>query len=165
MAKLRITYKKSAIGYSYMQKDTIRSLGLRKLNSTAIQEDNPSIRGMIFKVKHLVTVEELAVDAEAALVVVARPSKKVARKTTGDDLQAIEGIGPKISSVLNGAGITTFAQLSEATPVHLSTIMQEAKVRLANPETWPEQAALAATGKWDELKELQTRLTGGRRSE
>lgn len=60
MAKLRITYAKSAIGYSADQKDTIRSLGLRKLNSTVIQEDTPSIRGMVFKARHLVRVEELA---------------------------------------------------------------------------------------------------------
>ena len=59
MAKLRITYTKSSIGYSKDQKATVRSLGLRKLNSTVIQEDTPAIRGMIFKVKHLVSVEEL----------------------------------------------------------------------------------------------------------
>jgi large subunit ribosomal protein L30 len=62
MAKLKIKYTKSAIGYSYMQKDTIRSLGLKKLNSTVIQEDTPSTRGMIFKVQHLVTVVEIADD-------------------------------------------------------------------------------------------------------
>ncbi|HWQ11877.1 MAG TPA: 50S ribosomal protein L30 [Roseiflexaceae bacterium] len=66
MAKLRITYTKSGIGYSQDQKDTIRSLGLRKLNSTVIQEDTPAIRGMVFKVRHLVRVEELADDATGA---------------------------------------------------------------------------------------------------
>ena len=59
MSKLRITYKKSAIGYARDQKDTIRSLGLRKLNSIVVKDDTPSIRGMIFKVQHLVSVEEL----------------------------------------------------------------------------------------------------------
>jgi large subunit ribosomal protein L30 len=59
MGKLRISYTKSAIGYSITQKETIRSLGLKKLNSTVIQDDTPSVRGMIFKVQHLVTVEEL----------------------------------------------------------------------------------------------------------
>jgi large subunit ribosomal protein L30 len=59
MAKLRITYAKSAIGYSKVQKDTIRSLGLRKLNSVVVKDDNEAIRGMIFKVKHLVQVEEV----------------------------------------------------------------------------------------------------------
>ncbi|HKM18001.1 MAG: 50S ribosomal protein L30 [Firmicutes bacterium] len=59
MAKLKITWKKSAIGYAQDQKDTIKALGLRKLNQTVIKEDNPCIRGMVFKVKHLVDVEEV----------------------------------------------------------------------------------------------------------
>jgi len=60
MAKLRITYIKSAIGYSADQKETIKSLGLRKLNSSIVREDTPVVRGMIFKVRHLVTVQEVA---------------------------------------------------------------------------------------------------------
>ena len=59
MAKLRITYKKSTIGYSKDQKETVLSLGLRKLNQVVIQPDNAAIRGMVFKVQHLVTVEEV----------------------------------------------------------------------------------------------------------
>lgn len=66
MAKLRVTYKKSAIGYSKDQKATVRSLGLRKLNSSAIHDDTPSIRGMIFKVRHLISVEEYAEGEGAA---------------------------------------------------------------------------------------------------
>lgn len=60
MSRLRITYRKSSIGYNQTQKDTIHSLGLRKINQSVIKPDNPSIRGMIFKVQHLVTVEEVA---------------------------------------------------------------------------------------------------------
>jgi len=59
MSKLRITYTKSTIGYSKDQKETVYSLGLRKLNQVVIKEDNPAIRGMVFKVQHLVTVEEV----------------------------------------------------------------------------------------------------------
>lgn len=59
MAKLKITYKKSTIGYSQAQKDTVRSLGLRKLNQSVEIEDSPIVRGMIFKVKHLLHVEEV----------------------------------------------------------------------------------------------------------
>ena len=59
MAKLKITWKKSAIGYAKDQKDTIAALGLRKLNQTVIKEDNPCIRGMVFKVKHFVEVVEV----------------------------------------------------------------------------------------------------------
>lgn len=58
MAKLKVTWTKSAIGFPKDQKETIRALGLRKLNQSVVHEDNPSVRGMIFKVRHLVTVEE-----------------------------------------------------------------------------------------------------------
>ena len=55
---LRITLVKSAIGYSERHKATVRALGLRKMNQSVVQEDNPSIRGMLSKVNHLVLVEE-----------------------------------------------------------------------------------------------------------
>ncbi len=54
MAKLRVKWVKSAIGYSKDQKATIRALGLRKLQQTVEHEDNPAMRGMIRKVNHLV---------------------------------------------------------------------------------------------------------------
>lgn len=57
--KLRITYTKSAIGYEKSQGATVRALGLRKLHQSVEQEDSPVIRGMINKVIHLVTVEEV----------------------------------------------------------------------------------------------------------
>lgn len=59
MAKLRITYQKSAIGYTQRQKDTIKALGLKKLNHTVEHEDTAAIRGMINKVPHLLHVEEV----------------------------------------------------------------------------------------------------------
>jgi large subunit ribosomal protein L30 len=58
--KLRVKYVRSAIGYAQDQKDTIRSLGLRKLQHTVEVEDSPAMRGMINKVRHLVQVEEVA---------------------------------------------------------------------------------------------------------
>jgi predicted flap endonuclease-1-like 5' DNA nuclease len=79
-----------------------------------------------------------------------------------DNLKQVEGIGPKIASVLAEAGITSFAQLAAMTPEQISTVL-EGKVRLAVPDTWPEQAKLAAEGKWDELKQFQSQLRGGRR--
>lgn len=59
MSMLQITYVKSMIGYSRDQKDTLRSLGLRKLNQQVLRPDNPTVRGMVFKVRHLVKVEEV----------------------------------------------------------------------------------------------------------
>ncbi len=54
---IRITYVKSAIGYSKDQKETIRALGFRRLNQTVERPDNPSVRGMVEKVQHLVRIE------------------------------------------------------------------------------------------------------------
>ena len=59
MAKLRVKYVKSAIGYPKDQKATIEALGFRKLQQTVEHQDHPTIRGMIRKVNHLVQVEEV----------------------------------------------------------------------------------------------------------
>lgn len=59
MAQLKVTYVKSTIGYAKDQKATVKSLGLRKLNQSVIHEDTPAIRGMVFKVRHLVKVQEV----------------------------------------------------------------------------------------------------------
>lgn len=80
-----------------------------------------------------------------------------------DDLKEIEGIGPKSAGVMHEAGIHTYAQLAEHTPEQLKEILKEADMRTLNPETWPEQAKLAAKGKWDELYALRDELKGGRR--
>lgn len=56
--KLKICWKKSAIGSPQDQKDTLRALGLHKLNTVVEKEDNASVRGMIYKVRHLVEVVE-----------------------------------------------------------------------------------------------------------
>lgn len=57
--KLKITLVKSVIGYSEHQRNIVKALGLKKTQSSVIQEDTPSIRGMINKVTHLVSVEEV----------------------------------------------------------------------------------------------------------
>ncbi len=57
MAKLKITWTKSDIGYARDQKATIRALGLHRLHETVEQPDSPAIRGMVQKVRHLVQVE------------------------------------------------------------------------------------------------------------
>jgi len=58
--QLQITWTKSAIGFPETQRKTIQSLGLRKLQQTIIKEDSAQLRGQINKVKHLVTVVEVA---------------------------------------------------------------------------------------------------------
>jgi large subunit ribosomal protein L30 len=58
-AQIKVTLRKSAIGYSLRQKNTVKGLGLGKLNGSRILEDTPAIRGMVQKVIHLVDVEEV----------------------------------------------------------------------------------------------------------
>jgi predicted flap endonuclease-1-like 5' DNA nuclease len=180
---------------------------------------------MAFKIRHLVTVEELPDDAvqpakvatvrpvKTTLVVTAAPEQPAAKAPAvaapeqpdatptvaetpvvaatpvlaetlpvaedpavveepevaetpakADDLELIEGIGPKIAAVLMAAGIVTFADLAAADTSRLAEILeQEPNLRLADSGTWPEQAALAAAGKWDEFKVLAEQLKGGRR--
>ena len=64
--QLRITLVRSTIGRPSVQGRTVQALGLRKLNSSVVRPDNPSIRGMVNSISHLVKVEELSGDAAAA---------------------------------------------------------------------------------------------------
>lgn len=87
-----------------------------------------------------------------------------AEQTPADDLKVIEGIGPKIAELLYRAGIRTFSDLAETSPEKLKEILRQAgsRYQMHDPATWPQQAELAAAGKWDELKALQDQLSGGR---
>ena len=58
MSELKITWTRSSIGHKEDQKRTIRALGLRRMGQTVVHGDSPVVRGMIRKVKHLVSVEE-----------------------------------------------------------------------------------------------------------
>ena len=59
MARLKITQIRSQIGTKQNHRDTLRSLGLKRINDTVVKEDRPEIRGMVQTVTHLVTVEEV----------------------------------------------------------------------------------------------------------
>ena len=59
MARLKVTQVRSGIGRKQNQRDTLRSLGLKRINDVVVKEDRPEIRGMIFTVSHLVKVEEV----------------------------------------------------------------------------------------------------------
>ncbi len=56
---IKVTYVKSSIGYNQRQKDTVRSLGLRRLGDTVVHADSPPIRGMVQAVQHLVKAEPI----------------------------------------------------------------------------------------------------------
>lgn len=90
--------------------------------------------------------------------------KGVIKTWKPDDLKVVEGIGPKIETLLKDAGINDWKALSETSVERINSILEEAgpRFQLAKPDTWPKQAGLAAAGKWKELNELKDVLIGGR---
>lgn len=91
--------------------------------------------------------------------------KATAKKAVKDDLRKIEGIGPKIAGLLNEAGIVTFNDLAKANITVLKDVLKNAgpRFKMHTPDTWAEQAKLAAKGDWTTLKTLQEELKGGKR--
>ena len=81
-----------------------------------------------------------------------------------NDLKIVEGIGPKIEALFNAAGITTWRELSETSTEKLQSILDAGGENYAihNPSTWAKQASLAYQGKWQELKDWQQGLLGGK---
>jgi predicted flap endonuclease-1-like 5' DNA nuclease len=81
-----------------------------------------------------------------------------------DDLTKIEGIGPKIASLLKAGGIETFEKLSKSSEKTLKGILDNAgsRFQMHNPSTWANQAKIAAKGDWKSLKKLQDELNGGK---
>lgn len=92
------------------------------------------------------------------------PATRQAPVEAGDNLEIIEGIGPKIATVLQEAGIRTYAQLAASDPEQIEAILRQSGLRLADPTTWPEQARLAAEGDMQGLQDLTSRLRAGRRT-
>ncbi len=86
------------------------------------------------------------------------------KKIIADDLKVVEGIGPKISQLFSDNGITTWYQLSKSSVERCQEVLNSGGKRyeIHNPSTWPKQSGLAFEGKWEELKDLQDYLDGGR---
>jgi len=107
-------------------------------------------------------VTEAAAEVEAAAEKKAAPKKEKAPKL--DDLKIIEGVGPKIETLLKDGGINTWAELAAASVDRLKEILDAAgpRYQIHDPSTWPAQAKFAAEGKWEELKDYQEMLMGGR---
>jgi len=84
--------------------------------------------------------------------------------STKDDLQVVEGIGPKIEGIMNDNGIHTWRELAQTPVSNLKSILERAgkRFQMHDPKTWPEQSDMANKGQWDELREYQDFLHGGR---
>jgi predicted flap endonuclease-1-like 5' DNA nuclease len=123
-----------------------------------------------------VTYAETVSDGSAYETKVIEPAEEITMAQTAEvgaastdqvaaeNLQIIEGIGPKIEELLNSAGIYTFRQVANTSSDDLREILSQAGPRFTmhDPATWPAQALLAARGNWDELKSWQQEMKGGR---
>lgn len=92
-------------------------------------------------------------------------AKSVLGKTVKEnDLKIVEGIGPKIEELFNTSGILTWKALGETSVDRCQEILDKAgeRFQVHNPSTWPRQAMLAYEGKWQELKDWQEKLDGGK---
>jgi large subunit ribosomal protein L27 len=138
-------------------------------------EPAPAVEAVVERAAIAPVVEEVAVVApaveEAAVEtpVAEAPAAKAAAKKGPklDDLKIVEGVGPKIEELLKAGGIETWVALSEAPVERLKEILDAAgpRYQMHNPSTWPAQAKFAANGQWDELKEYQEMLIGGRNAD
>ncbi len=113
-----------------------------------------------------ITIESIVASgakAAAPKKVAKAAAPKAAKVATSkaDDLKKVEGIGPKIATTLNEAGILSFQDLANTTSEKISEIIAGVRGKHIT-ETWPKQAQMAADGKWDELKVWQDEMDGGK---
>lgn len=102
--------------------------------------------------------------ADASALDLDAAAAAVGKKIKLDDLTVVEGIGPKIAELCAGVGITTWRGLADADVATLQSMLDDAGSRFSvhKPGTWPRQAGLLATGKWEEFVALTDELDGGR---
>ncbi len=93
------------------------------------------------------------------------PKKTAAKKgPKPDDLKIVEGIGPKIEQLLKEGGVTNWEVLANTPVDRLKEILDAAgsRYQIHDPSSWPAQAKFAVEGKWEDLKDYQEMLIGGR---
>jgi large subunit ribosomal protein L17 len=128
----------------------------------AVAATEPTIVDAVAEVVEDAPVAETVEDAPVAeeIAEVEEVSDEVVN--AADDLEIVEGIGPKIAEALANVGVLTYAQLADMTPDAINEIISNAGISSRNTDTWPKQAELARDGKFDELKTWQDELNAGK---
>jgi len=107
------------------------------------------------------------VKAEPKVAAKKATASKTKKKVTKakKDLTIIEGVGPKISEILKKNGVSDFSLLASSKPAKIKELLMAEGSRYAmhDPESWPEQAAMARDEKWDDLKKWQDKHKAGRK--
>jgi predicted flap endonuclease-1-like 5' DNA nuclease len=112
-------------------------------------------------------IDKLAEKASAARMASREASINYAAVFGSDNLQIIEGIGPKVAELLANNGVSSWADLASKSPDEIKPILEAAgsAYKMMDPTSWPQQAKLAAEGQWSALIEYQRFLDGGKETE
>ncbi len=112
--------------------------------------------------REIAAVVDAVDDAPATAEKIEHATDVLDLRVRQDDLKIIEGIEQEVEELLHGSGITTWAQLGEASIERVQEILNAAGDAYAvlNPATWPRQAAMAAAGQWSQLREWHDQLAG-----
>jgi predicted flap endonuclease-1-like 5' DNA nuclease len=131
----------------------------------SVQEELKTVKAALKTCETSLTNAKAAgATASAPLFDAALAAKVFGKKIKQDDLKVIEGIGPKIEELYQKAGIDTWLALSKTSKERSLEILHGGGDSFAmhDPATWAQQAELAYNGKWQELKDLQDKLDGGK---
>lgn len=126
-------------------------------NNSQLQSDNSSLKSELDSLLKKSSTVKHSFDAALA-------ADAFGKKISENDLTIIEGIGPKIEELFKKAGIGTWKDLSETTVEKCQEILSEAgtSYKAHDPTSWPLQAEMAYSGKWEELKKWQDDMLGGK---
>jgi predicted flap endonuclease-1-like 5' DNA nuclease len=159
-------------GYRFRKLFSLETPKRKTVEKKAPKTAKKAVEALDAKTRVSKVAEKVAeVDAKVKTVKKAGTKKVVAKKTVTkktvakktvekSDLKVIDGVGPKLESILNDGGIFTFDQLATAKFETVKGILEAAgpRYKMHDPNTWAAQAKLAAAGKMDELEALQTKL-------
>lgn len=155
-----VEWEKNYMGLKYQLDECQKERDRLKISLQSCEADKAVLQ---FRMEHPHHDESHGIVAAAATPVAAAGAAGLGALFSSDNLQIIEGIGPKIEELLHAAGINTWADLAKADFDHLRKTLDDAgpSYRIHNPGTWMDQAKLAAAGKWEELIRLQKELDAG----
>ncbi len=172
--QIKISYAvKDMTGLSYskfIDVLTKKEIGIdRKIMAEMIEQDPAAFHRFLSSVidgdvseMSVVAAPKVAKEKKEAAPVAKKEKKEAVKKSDdSDDLTKVEGIGPKIAETLTNAGVATFDALAKKSSEDIQTIIADVRGS-HDSETWPKQAEMAAAGQWDELKEWQDKMDGGK---
>lgn len=151
----------TALAVAEKPTSTIQEWIISKEAAVAIDKTETAMKAAVAR-----AMDEAAHDVAQPLETKTKPAAQTAEADEPDDLERIEGIGPKYRDALYAQGITKFDQIAAMTVQQIAEVIQKAGMRrAASIDTWADQAKYAADGDWEGLNQFQARLKGGRREE